>query len=238
MEVKTIDSEKIQKQLIERLDESGWLDVIGPFLQSNKFKKIIDFLIFEVENKRRFTPKVKQLFRAFEECPLKDLKAVIIGQDSYPYPGVADGIAFSCGNDGVIQKSLKYIFQEIQRTVYKDGFMEWNPDLKYLSNQGVLLINTAFTCEVGSVGSHYEIWREFVENLLTELDEHPPIPFFFLGNVAAKFEGKITNPDHLKIFAQHPASAGYNKTFMWDSNDGFNKINKFLKGQYNQEIKW
>lgn len=238
METKAIDLQQIQKELIERLDECGWLEVIGPYLQSEKFSKILKYLLNEVQEGRRFTPKIKQLFRAFQECPYNDVKVVMIGQDSYPYLGVADGIAFSCSNDGQIQKSLKYMYQEIQRTVYNDGFMEWRPDLKYLSNQGVLLINSAFTCQVGKIGSHYDLWREFVEELLKALNEMHPMAFVFLGNVAKDFGKFITEPCHYKQFVTHPATAGYNKTFKWDSEDCFNEVNKFLVGQYNTKIEW
>src|SRR3972149_6188064 len=89
----------VQQKLYERLKLSGWANILKGFLLSEDFRTILEYLYKESIQGRRFTPRIKQLFRAFEECPYKDLKLVIMGQDSYPYLNVADGIAFSCSND-------------------------------------------------------------------------------------------------------------------------------------------
>ena len=237
MTTTTIDLKAIQKELVDRLEPSGWKAKLYPYLGGNEFANILDFLYKESKAGRRFTPKVKQLFTAFEECPYKDTKVVIIGQDSYPYPGVADGMAFSCSNTGHIQKSLMYMYKEIQKTVYNDEYTEFNPDLRCWANQGVLLLNCAFTTQVDKIGAHYDLWREFLEEVIAMINEMPPAVFLLLGKKAQEFKDKISK-DHLILEATHPATAGYTKTFVWDSNDSFNKINKFLKEHYNQTIKW
>lgn len=72
---------EIQHKLIEKLRPSGWADFLKGHLQSDDFTKIIDYLVSETKAGRRFTPSLKQLFTAFEECPVDKVKVVLIGQD-------------------------------------------------------------------------------------------------------------------------------------------------------------
>lgn len=76
-----VDLEEIKQKLIEKLKPSGWATKLKGFINSSEFDKILHALYTERENGKRFTPPLKQVFRAFEECPLDKLKVVIIGQD-------------------------------------------------------------------------------------------------------------------------------------------------------------
>lgn len=40
-------------------------------------------------------PAKEEVFRALELCPIEKVKVVILGQDPYPTPGHAHGLAFS-----------------------------------------------------------------------------------------------------------------------------------------------
>ena len=160
--VNTVNLEEIKGKLYEKLKPSGWGDKLKTFIMSDDFDKILRKLLAEVKDGQRFTPVLKQVFRAFEECPYKDLKVVMIGQDPYPYQGVADGIAFSCANTGKPEASLRYILKEVADTVYLEGGSNWDPDLKRWSNQGILMLNIAFTTTIGKVGQHYALWQPFL----------------------------------------------------------------------------
>jgi len=126
--IQTVNLEEIKCKLIEKLSPSGWATKLRGFIQSSDFDAILETLYIEREQGRRFTPPLKDVFRAFEECPEKDLKVVIIGQDPYPHMNVADGIAFSCSRTGKPQPSLKFIFQEIERTVFQEWPSHQEPD--------------------------------------------------------------------------------------------------------------
>jgi len=56
------------------------------------FRKLADFLHGEYEKKTIF-PEKDSVFRAFL-TDLNKIKVVILGQDPYHTPGVADGLAF------------------------------------------------------------------------------------------------------------------------------------------------
>lgn len=225
-----INLEEIKCKLIEKLISSGWSTKLRGFMQSSDFDQILETLYQQREQGKRFTPPLKHVFRAFEECSEKDLKVIIIGQDPYPSMNVADGMAFSCSLTGKPQPSLKFIFQEIERTVYQDWPTYQDPDLKRWANQGVLLINTALTCEIDKVGSHYNIWNDFIMYLLDMLNlTKSGLIFILLGAKAQELEA-VLGQNHYVLKASHPASAAYNGG-KWDCNDVFNKANEILKQQ-------
>lgn len=228
---------EVQQKLYENLKESGWGDKLKMFIMSQDFYQILETLYQESQAGDKFTPVIKDLFKAFQECPYKDLKVVIIGQDPYPQAGVADGISFSCSYTGKPQPSLRYIFKEIERTVYPNEKYEADPDLKRWSNQGVLMLNTALTCKIGSIGSHIELWKPFITYLLDVLGQHNQIAYVFLGTKAKEWNSHVPNLNY-KFFTTHPASAAYKKDSIWDSGNLFNNINKVLRAEGNTEIKW
>ena len=76
-----LDLEEIKDKLYARLENSGWSIKLRSFIYSAEFDKIITELASLSMDGRRFTPPLKQMFRAFEECPVNDLKVIIVGQD-------------------------------------------------------------------------------------------------------------------------------------------------------------
>lgn len=227
--IQTVDLDEIKEKLIDKLKASGWAAKLKGFVQSSDMDKILKTLYDTREAGKRFTPPLKQVFKAFEECPVSDLKVVIIGQDPYPQLGVADGMAFSCGNTQKPQPSLKHMFEALQSTVYipNGDIPETNPDLTRWANQGVLLLNRALTCEVDKIGSHYDIWHDFVMYTIDMLSlTNSGLIFILLGAKAQELESVI-GPNHYILTASHPASAAYTKT-VWDCNDVFNKTNEII----------
>ena len=231
-----INLEEVKLKLVERLKPSGWADKLRGFIQSSDFDKILDVLYKMREDNKRFTPPLKNVFRAFEECPVKNLKVIMIGQDPYPHFGVADGLAFSCSNTDKPQPSLKNIFQALDETVYQDIVKNHDPDLTRWANQGVLLLNSALTCEIDKVGSHYNIWKDFIAYTMDILNfTDSGLIFVLMGKQAQELEGLIGNHHHI-IKVSHPASAAYTKT-VWDCGNMFNEINKIINGQNGPEFK-
>jgi uracil-DNA glycosylase len=232
----TVDLAEIKCKLIEKLTPSGWARKLRGFIQSSDFDKILDSLLDQRDQGKRFTPPLKHVFRAFEQCPEKDLKIVIIGQDPYPHFGVADGIAFSCGLTGTPQPSLKDMFDAVEETVFQGYPSHQDPDLTRWANQGVLLLNTALTTQVDKVGTHYDIWKDFIMYVLDMLSlTNSGLIFMLLGAKAHELESVISQ-NHYILKASHPASAAYTKT-VWDCNDIFNKANEILANNNGSQYK-
>lgn len=222
-----VDINMIRDSLNSNLKVTNWEKVLSPYINGLNFDYIVNSLADGVKKGRRFTPKFKDTFNAFIECPYNDLKVVIVGQDPYPQLGVADGIAFSCSNKGKAEKSLQYINKALGTD---------HTDLKYWSNQGVLLINTALTVEINKIGSHYGLWKSFTEYLFDTLNRHNKnLIFVLMGKKAEEWAPLLSNMKIYKV--AHPASAAY-KGGEWDCKDVFNKVNNELIKQDKTCIKW
>ena len=230
--------EEYKQKIFERLEVSGWGEVLKSFIFSLEFGKILTTLYELTKVDKRFTPPLKQAFRSFEECPLDKLKVVIIGQDPYPQLGVADGISFSCSNTNALQPSLRYILGEVNKTVYGDNPVSTDVDLKRWSNQGILMLNTSLTTEVGKIGQHYDIWKDFTAYLLDYLTHNKEnIVYIYMGKKAQEWE-VMTGDNNHKLFVSHPASAAYTKQKHWNSDNVFLKTQLLVKKYHNTDIIW
>jgi len=239
MENIAIDITNIRDSLNDKLQNSGWERMLSPFINGLEFDLIMQSLVSKVNEGKRFTPKFRDVFNAFYECPYDDLKIVIVGQDPYPQLGVADGIAFSCSNKGKAEKSLQYILKQTIGDYTNTGRVMYTPeecDLRRWSNQGVLLINTAFTVEINKIGSHYHIWKPFTKYLFENINKHKKDTVFILmGRKAEEWQTLIPNCKTLKC--SHPASAAY-RGGEWDCNDVFSKANNILENQGKSCVNW
>jgi uracil-DNA glycosylase len=238
----TVDELLIQntkEKLIDKLKPSGWADILRVFLNSQDFDTILEKLQQEVFQEKRFTPGLKNVFKAFQECRWDKTEVVIIGQDPYFTIGVADGIAFSCGETRKAQPSLKYMLKGIEKSVpFEYRSSTDDPDLTRWSNQGVLLLNSALTTQIGKPATHYEIWNDFLLNVIDQIcAKKENVVFVLLGKQAESFRIFIHN-HHDVIIASHPASAAYKKDNDWDGAWVFNKINEYLIANKKNPIVW
>ena len=132
-----------------------------PYAQTIK-----QFLDQAYQDKVVYPPR-NQIYRAFELCPIDQLKVVIIGQDPYHQPGQANGLAFSVHPGVKLPPSLKNIYKEIESDLsvkmdYTQG------DLSYLATQGVLMINSLLSVEEGKPLSHQHLGYDvFFQHLMT-----------------------------------------------------------------------
>lgn len=76
-----LDIEEIKDKISAKLEPSGWARVLRGFIYSKEFEDIVSTLAKQARDGKRFTPTMKNWFRAFEECPYSELKVVIVGQD-------------------------------------------------------------------------------------------------------------------------------------------------------------
>jgi uracil-DNA glycosylase len=116
------------------------------------------------------TPSIDNLFRAFSLCPPSRVRVVIVGQDPYIL-GEADGLAFS--SFGKMTPSLEVIFAEINRTHTCPRTVSWLDDW---AAQGVLLINSVLTTELGKSKAHagwgWELFTQEVLKVIGRLPQH------------------------------------------------------------------
>jgi uracil-DNA glycosylase len=236
--ISSVNLQDVKQKLYKKLEISGWDDKLRSFLLGSEMDKILDTLLKEAMDSKRFTPPMKHIFRAFEECPYDKVNVVIIGQDPYPQIETADGLAFSCSIKDKPEVSLQHIFKAIKESVPEE-LQDPNPtnNLDRWTRQGVLLLNSAFTCTIGKPGTHYLLWRPFLINVIDSMMwSKPDVVYVFLGKKAQDYMDLIPDTG-CKIAVEHPAAAAY-KGSIWDYGDMFNKINECLELQGKPKITW
>ena len=233
-----VNLDEIRDKLYEKLKASGWALKLRTFIYSDAFDSILIQLLKEAKSGDRFTPPLKNVFKAFTECPYNELKVVLIGQNPYPYANVCDGIAFSAKDANFIPSALKFMFREIETTIYPEGGYTWNPNLVRWSNQGILMINTTLTTTVGKVDVHYDLWKPFIGFLLDILGSYNPgLIYVFIGTKAKRWSDMVPESNH-KLYATHPSSAAHTLKELWDSDGLFPKISELMMSHYKHKMIW
>ena len=215
--------------------EPSWKHALQPEFDKDYFIKLTDFVRNEYKTKPTFPP-ASLIFNAFDQCPLANVKVVIIGQDPYHGDGQAHGLCFSV-NDGVaFPPSLLNIFKEIERDLGKP--MPSSGNLARWAQQGVLLLNATLTVQAHMAGSHqgkgWELFTDAViRNLATE-KEH--LVFMLWGSYAQKKCDFIDSNRHLVLKSVHPSPLSAYRGFI--GNNHFSLANKYLKETNQHEINW
>lgn len=160
-----------------------------------------------------FNPNDSNIVLRFLTLDLNEIKVIWLGQDVYPAKGVATGRAFEAGNitswlEPFKQVSLKNILRlvhksyegitdyqnifsyvQIKEAIKNDDFkiLPYTQWFNALEAQGVLLLNTSFTCETGKANSHKVHWLNFSQKLLTYISENNDhLSWFLWGKEASK----------------------------------------------------
>jgi uracil-DNA glycosylase len=219
----------------------SWHDKMRPFIESAECDEIYAYLKKEAGRGKKIAPLSSNVFRAFKETPLTNLKVVMMGMCPYHTAingvPVADGLLMGCSVTGQLQPSLDKFYRGIEIELYNGLNINAmiDADVSYLSKQGVLMINAALTTEINKAGSHIALWEPFVKHFFNCI-ETEGAPIIFLGKDAAKYK-KLVGPFKWSFVTTHPASAAY-KQCDWDTEGTFGKVNKVLKDNNNFEIKW
>lgn len=151
-------------------------------------------------------PPKPKWFEFARLTPLKKIKVIIIGQDPYYTKGTAHGLAFSSLGDKK-PPSLRNIYE----CLIESKLMEKSPnhsDLTEWATEGVLLLNTYLSTELGSAGKHAEAWRAYSNCLLQSICEYgiqngKVFKFFLWGNHAKSLKDDIKG--HLVYTWIHPS---------------------------------
>lgn len=215
-----------------------WNEFFENIQKKEYFQKLMKFVNEEYQTKVIY-PLKENLFNAFKLTPLQDVKVVILGQDPYPNPNQAMGLAFSVPEGIKLPPSLKNIYKEIISEFNLSIDLLQSGDLTYLAQQGVLLLNPYLTVVAGKPLSHkikeYDYLFKDIMLKLNSLDK--PIVFMLWGNNAKKHHKYLTNEKHMVLETAHPSPLSANQGG-WFGSNCFLKVNEFLKENNLNEIKW
>ena len=218
---------------LDKIDQS-WGEFFQQEAQKVYFFSLLNKLNEEYQNNKCW-PKKENIFRLFREISLDKTKVVILGQDPYHLPEVADGIAFSTQKTNYIPASLRNIFLELSKDL--GCSLPTKGDLFPWVKEGVFLVNTALTVKDGQALSHMNWWREFIYSLLTYLKNYDEkLVWLFWGQKAKKIGEECQINSQNILFSAHPSP--YSAEHGFFGSRPFSKVNNLLLERGKEPINW
>lgn len=216
--------------------EQSWKDVLSGEFEKDYFKKLTDFVRGEYLSGKIIYPEPKNIFNAFNLCPLSNVKVVIIGQDPYHEPGQAHGLCFSVEKGTDFPPSLQNIYKEIETDLGHKSIT--NGDLSSWAKQGVLLLNSTLTVQAHQAASHsgkgWEIFTDAVIKALAQNKKH--IVYMLWGSFAQKKAEIVNKNENLVLTSAHPSPLSAYRGFL--GNHHFSQANEYLVQNNETPIDW
>lgn len=213
---------------------AGWLEL--PFFSKGAAERVAARVDEILEGGAQVLPPPDLVFNSLVLTPLETVKVVVLGQDPYPTPGDAHGLAFSYRGPRRLPASLRTILAEMAEDLGHP--MPKTGDLTRWAQQGVLLLNTALTVEAGKSGAHLRLgWSELVDEAVAAVSEQQPaVAFLLWGNPARRRAALVDATKHLVIEAGHPSPLNRLQDFR--GTRPFSRTNAWLKEKGLEPIDW
>lgn len=214
--------------------EPTWGYALREEFQKPYFELLTDFVRKEYSMYPCF-PAAKDIFSAYDCCPLPTTKVVIVGQDPYHEPGQAMGLAFGVQTHTPLPPSLQNIFRELKDDI---GVAHTDGDLLCWATQGVLLLNSVLSVRAHAPLSHENKgWEEFTDATIEALVRtHRHLVFILWGKYAQNKCRYINSKEHCILSAAHPSPlAAYHGFF---GSRPFSKCNEYLVAHHITPINW
>jgi uracil-DNA glycosylase len=201
---------------------ASWRPFFAPLVET------INSILKQLEDEEVAPPR-QLIFRAFQS-DLDDVRVVIFGQDPYPGPGVAHGLAFSVQPEVPIPASLKNIFKEYSTDLGYE--VPTHGDLSAWSSNGVLLLNRALTTVTGERDTHKNLgWSSITEPLAEYLGARG-VAAILWGATA----GELDKYFSISIKTAHPSPLSAYRGFF--GSKPFTSINSLLEANSIRPIDW
>lgn len=176
-----------------------------------------------------FNPHRSNLYRAMDLTPFDKVKIVLMGQDPYPDPKYATGVAFSIPSDArcyppTLQSILREYCTDLHYKRPANGCLErW-------CKEGVLLWNAFPTCEIWRSKSHdWKEWANLTAEIVKVLSERGNVVFVFTGAVAREFVSLVDTDKNCVIETSHPSPRGsMNSKTPFVGSRVFSRVNECL----------
>ena len=222
------------------LDE-GWAPLVHDFLVSPTGQSLSMRLAAAVAAGKVVYPP--EPFRALTLTPMSQVRVVILGQDPYHGPGQAEGLAFSVAPGMRWPPSLRNIFKELQQSLgtpvpAQGSLVPW-------ARQGVLLLNSCLTVEIGLPASHAGWgWEVLTDALVSAAAKslHPLVFMLWGAHAQAKkplIESVAGGSRHLILQANHPSPLSAMRPPMPFIGCGhFAQANAFWQRKGEKPIEW
>ena len=216
--------------------EQSWKDALSGEFAKDYFVKLTDFVRSEYLSGKTIYPEAKNIFNAFNLCPLSNVKVVIIGQDPYHEPHQAHGLCFSVQSGVDFPPSLVNIYKEIESDIGHKSIT--NGDLSSWARQGVLLLNSTLTVQAHIAASHSgRGWETFTDAVIRAVNENRKnVVYMLWGSFAQKKAEFVDSANNLLLKSAHPSPLSAYRGFF--GNHHFSRANEYLVENGQTPIDW
>ena len=215
--------------------EQSWKDALSTEFDKDYFIKLTDFVRAEYKSGKQIYPEPKNIFNAFNLCPLNEVRVVIIGQDPYHEPGQAHGLCFSVLPPTPIPPSLQNIYKEIESDLGRPS--STHGDLTHWAQQGVLLLNATLTVRAHAAASHAGMgWEQFTDAVIRECSRRDNIVYMLWGSFAQRKAQIVDSTKNLVLKSVHPSPLSAYHGFF--GNHHFSRANEYLAAHGKEPIDW
>lgn len=214
----------------------SWKKHLSAEFEQDYMNNLKSFLLSEYKAGKKIFPKGDHYFHALNCVDFEDVKVVIIGQDPYHGLGQAHGLCFSVQKGIDIPPSLQNIYKELKNDLGIEPAA--HGCLESWAKQGVLLLNSVLTVEMGKAASHQgRGWEQFTDKIIQVLNqERQNLVFVLWGSYAQKKAAFVDRKRHLVLESAHPSPLSSYRGFF--GSKPFSKINDWLKSHGKSEIDW
>ncbi len=215
--------------------KTDWREALRPFLQTPAFQTLRK-AVAERYAREETLPPEPCLYAALQLCPLADTRVVILGQDPYPTPGQAHGLAFSVLPPQPPPPSLRNMLTEIAQDVGSSQIR--GGDLTPWAKQGVLLLNAILTVRAHAPLAHANLgWEAFTDTVIQTVSARREHVVFLLWGAKAKAKrALIDETRHLILTAAHPSPLSAYHGFFGCRH--FSQANAYLAAHGERPIVW
>lgn len=181
----------------------------------------------------QIAPTPELVCRAFE-MPLDEVRVLLLGQDPYPTPGDAVGLAFAIASGRPLPRSLRNIMVELASDIPTASH---SGDLSRWAEQGVLLLNRHLSTGIGSAGSHIGLgWQDFTDAAVRALAQHHgrELVAVLWGNQARTAQPLLGAAQ--VVASAHPSPLSAHRGFF--GSRPFSQVNQALEKVGREQIDW
>ncbi len=149
--------------------EQSWKKLLKSEFEKEYFINLVNFVKQEYKTHKIYPP-AKEIFSAFDLCPVNNVKVVIIGQDPYHGEGQAHGLCFSIKDGVKTPPSLRNIYKELNTDIGKP--IPETGNISHWAKQGVLMLNATLTVRAANAGSHQKKgWETFTNAVIEKISQ-------------------------------------------------------------------
>jgi len=213
-----------------------WHQHMKPFIESTECDEIFKYLKDCSKDQKLIMPTSHNTFKAFE-IPLDKINVVLLGGN--PYDGtvsgtpVSNGLLLDCSNIEIASYEIRNFYRGLEVELFNGLSLNYKEtySIKYLTEQGVMMLNSALTTE--EYKDHSTLWEPFTNHVLKILDKLD-VPIVFMGKQASRFISQFKDHHRFFITDDIPGTMGKD----WVTDKTFRGVDDQLEEARKETIMW